>query len=201
MLFYYAGIGKWSNPQPLGGCRLVRSGVRILLPAHLSLRKKAVPKKGNSPCELQIGFCTIVQKAVRILLPASLFLKRKALGKEATLKRCKALGEPFFKKESLGKEMGKKWERNGKEMGKKWERNGEEMGKKWRRNGEESLPSKTNGKRKFCQAKQGGNNSMECKKAQNMEQCPCTWPCKRKGLCCECVAHHRSHGDLPACLR
>ena len=34
----------------------------------------------------------------------------------------------------------------------------------------------------------------------NMEDCNCSYePCSRKGRCCECVAYHRSHGELPAC--
>ncbi len=36
----------------------------------------------------------------------------------------------------------------------------------------------------------------------NLKECPCNWPgCPRKGICCECIKHHREHGDLPACLR
>ena len=31
--------------------------------------------------------------------------------------------------------------------------------------------------------------------------CPCTKTCPRHGKCCECVAHHREHGNLPKCLR
>lgn len=30
---------------------------------------------------------------------------------------------------------------------------------------------------------------------------PCTKVCARHGKCCECVAHHRLHGNLPKCLR
>ncbi len=42
---------------------------------------------------------------------------------------------------------------------------------------------------------------MECKKLENLKNCPCSWPnCERKGICCECVAHHRKKGELPACL-
>ncbi|MDA3815664.1 MAG: DUF6485 family protein [Patescibacteria group bacterium] len=41
---------------------------------------------------------------------------------------------------------------------------------------------------------------MECKKDHNMEFCNCTYEgCPRKGLCCECVKHHREKGQLPAC--
>lgn len=31
--------------------------------------------------------------------------------------------------------------------------------------------------------------------------CPCTKECPRHGRCCQCVAHHRSMGNLPKCLR
>lgn len=42
---------------------------------------------------------------------------------------------------------------------------------------------------------------MECTKAENAASCTCTYPgCPRKGKCCECIAHHRSHGELPGCL-
>ncbi|HOW26901.1 MAG TPA: DUF6485 family protein [Elusimicrobiota bacterium] len=40
---------------------------------------------------------------------------------------------------------------------------------------------------------------MECNKTKNMKNCNCTYPCSRKGLCCECVAYHRASGELPAC--
>lgn len=30
-------------------------------------------------------------------------------------------------------------------------------------------------------------------------ECNCTYPCDKKGLCCECVKYHRSRGELPAC--
>jgi hypothetical protein len=40
-----------------------------------------------------------------------------------------------------------------------------------------------------------------CNADKNKASCPCTYePCGRKGLCCECVAYHRSHGELPGCL-
>ena len=42
--------------------------------------------------------------------------------------------------------------------------------------------------------------AMECKKEDNIKSCPCTYGCERKGMCCECVRHHREHGGLPACL-
>ncbi|MBW2967984.1 cytosolic protein [Candidatus Woesearchaeota archaeon] len=42
---------------------------------------------------------------------------------------------------------------------------------------------------------------MECKKDANLKNCTCTYPgCPRKGLCCECVAHHVKKRQLPACF-
>lgn len=35
--------------------------------------------------------------------------------------------------------------------------------------------------------------------AENKEMCNCTYPCSRKGTCCECIAYHRRRGELPAC--
>lgn len=40
---------------------------------------------------------------------------------------------------------------------------------------------------------------MECKKNKNLEICNCTYPCSRKGICCECIKHHRKNNELPAC--
>lgn len=42
---------------------------------------------------------------------------------------------------------------------------------------------------------------MECKNYQkNLGHCNCSYePCSRKGTCCECIAYHRSSGELPAC--
>jgi len=41
---------------------------------------------------------------------------------------------------------------------------------------------------------------MECKKEENLKECPCTYPnCSRKGLCCECIKYHRERGELPGC--
>jgi len=33
----------------------------------------------------------------------------------------------------------------------------------------------------------------------NMEDCPCTYPCSKKGVCCECIRYHLKRGELPAC--
>ena len=42
---------------------------------------------------------------------------------------------------------------------------------------------------------------MECQKEKNLENCPCSHPdCPRKGLCCECVLHHKRKGEIPACF-
>ncbi|WP_068550789.1 DUF6485 family protein [Thermosulfidibacter takaii] len=33
-----------------------------------------------------------------------------------------------------------------------------------------------------------------------MQHCNCSYePCSKKGYCCECIAYHRSRGELPAC--
>ncbi len=42
---------------------------------------------------------------------------------------------------------------------------------------------------------------MQCQKEQNLQNCPCSHPgCFRKGMCCECVFHHRQKGEIPACF-
>lgn len=41
---------------------------------------------------------------------------------------------------------------------------------------------------------------MECNnKTKNLERCNCSYSCSRKGICCECIAYHRSMNQLPAC--
>jgi len=40
---------------------------------------------------------------------------------------------------------------------------------------------------------------MECKKEENAKNCPCTYDCPKKGLCCECIRYHLSRRELPAC--
>lgn len=37
-------------------------------------------------------------------------------------------------------------------------------------------------------------------KEKNLKNCNCTYSCAKKGLCCECVAAHRSAGQIPACF-
>lgn len=40
----------------------------------------------------------------------------------------------------------------------------------------------------------------ECSINRNLKNCNCSYePCPRKGICCECIAYHRSHNELPAC--
>lgn len=38
-----------------------------------------------------------------------------------------------------------------------------------------------------------------CNIEQNKLNCNCTYPCSKKGICCECLNNHRSAGQLPAC--
>lgn len=37
---------------------------------------------------------------------------------------------------------------------------------------------------------------------QNVRDCTCgSVDCPRRGICCECIAYHRSNGGAPSCLR
>lgn len=40
----------------------------------------------------------------------------------------------------------------------------------------------------------------ECKAEKNKKNCNCTYPCSRKGICCECLSYHRARDELPACF-
>jgi len=41
---------------------------------------------------------------------------------------------------------------------------------------------------------------MECKKDVNLDRCNCSYNgCPRKGACCDCLQHHLSLRQLPAC--
>jgi hypothetical protein len=40
---------------------------------------------------------------------------------------------------------------------------------------------------------------MECSLEANRKHCNCTYPCERRGKCCDCVSYHRRRGELPAC--
>jgi len=40
-----------------------------------------------------------------------------------------------------------------------------------------------------------------CQQNENLKDCNCTYPgCSRKGICCECIKHHKELGEIPACL-
>lgn len=43
---------------------------------------------------------------------------------------------------------------------------------------------------------------MDCQnREENLKECTCTYPgCPRKGMCCECIRHHRENGEIPGCL-
>ncbi len=44
-------------------------------------------------------------------------------------------------------------------------------------------------------------SQLECNKEKNLQNCNCSYePCSRKGICCECIAYHRSSDELPACV-
>jgi hypothetical protein len=43
-------------------------------------------------------------------------------------------------------------------------------------------------------------SNMDCKKEENLLMCNCTYPCSKKGICCECVAYHRKARQIPACF-
>lgn len=40
---------------------------------------------------------------------------------------------------------------------------------------------------------------MECKKEKNAAHCTCTYPCSKRGLCCDCLARHLASRELPGC--
>ena len=40
----------------------------------------------------------------------------------------------------------------------------------------------------------------ECKIEENKTNCNCSYPCSRKGICCECLIYHKSRGEVPACF-
>jgi len=41
---------------------------------------------------------------------------------------------------------------------------------------------------------------MQCQnKELNISDCNCSYPCSKKGMCCECIRSHRRQGELPAC--
>jgi hypothetical protein len=38
-----------------------------------------------------------------------------------------------------------------------------------------------------------------CAFETNKKNCNCTYPCSKKGICCECIQYHRRRGEMPAC--
>ncbi len=41
---------------------------------------------------------------------------------------------------------------------------------------------------------------MDCKQQRNSDRCTCTYDsCERRGLCCDCIAYHLAHRQLPGC--
>lgn len=40
----------------------------------------------------------------------------------------------------------------------------------------------------------------ECKIKENKTNCNCSYPCSRRGICCECLIYHKSRGEAPACF-
>ncbi len=41
---------------------------------------------------------------------------------------------------------------------------------------------------------------VECKVQRNKALCNCSYPCSKKGICCDCIKYHKSRGELPACF-
>ena len=41
---------------------------------------------------------------------------------------------------------------------------------------------------------------VECKFEENKMNCNCSYPCEKKGMCCECLSYHKNRGEVPACF-
>lgn len=41
---------------------------------------------------------------------------------------------------------------------------------------------------------------MECKSETNKSFCNCSYPCSRKGICCDCIRYHIKNSEMPACF-
>ncbi|MCF7913102.1 MAG: DUF6485 family protein [Candidatus Cloacimonetes bacterium] len=42
---------------------------------------------------------------------------------------------------------------------------------------------------------------MNCpEKENNLQNCNCSYPCAKKGNCCQCLLYHRKMRQLPACF-
>jgi hypothetical protein len=40
----------------------------------------------------------------------------------------------------------------------------------------------------------------ECNVDENKSKCNCTYPCEKKGMCCECLNYHLNRDEVPACF-
>jgi len=40
----------------------------------------------------------------------------------------------------------------------------------------------------------------ECNNEENKKNCICSYPCNKKGICCECIKYHWNRGEFPACF-
>lgn len=34
---------------------------------------------------------------------------------------------------------------------------------------------------------------------ENLKDCPCTYDCEKRGMCCQCLRYHLGRDELPAC--
>ena len=41
---------------------------------------------------------------------------------------------------------------------------------------------------------------IECKEEENKSTCNCSYPCNKKGFCCECLSYHWNRKEVPACF-
>lgn len=41
---------------------------------------------------------------------------------------------------------------------------------------------------------------MDCKESRNTNYCNCSYPCGKKGVCCDCLQYHRRLHEMPACF-
>ena len=41
---------------------------------------------------------------------------------------------------------------------------------------------------------------VECSIEKNKIDCNCSYPCEKKGICCECLRYHKSRDEFPACF-
>jgi len=41
---------------------------------------------------------------------------------------------------------------------------------------------------------------IDCKVDENKVICNCSYPCSKKGMCCQCLRSHLKNGEVPACF-